>query len=236
MAVVNKQFNCRHSTSGSFVRLGKAICGISCVQAIVARYGLVDDELAGINRENLETLQKKMKAPFLEMVGFSKVNKKQSNFHRLEIACLREEGISGAGKPDELKDLCPNLRELDISRNLLNSWTIVADICCQLSFLFNLNVDGNELPVDENLISLKTAFSTITHLSMARMNYNWLDMQMCLRMFESLRELSISFNVVDTIEESFNVHNILKNVSTLILEGNLLSNWNEIIKLGTLPW
>lgn len=123
-----------------FIRPGKANFGISCPQAIRARYGLIDNELAGIDKENLASLQKEINAPFLEMVGFSKVNKKQSKFDQLEIICLREEAISNAGEPRELEILCPKLSELDISKNLFNSWQNVSDICVQLNSLTRLNV------------------------------------------------------------------------------------------------
>lgn len=104
------------------------------------RYGLVDDELAGIDRDEVTSLKKEINAPFLELVGFSKVNKKQSKFDQLKIIWLREQCVSNAGKPGELKELCPNLEELDISRNLINSWKIVVDICSQLHSLIRLNV------------------------------------------------------------------------------------------------
>lgn len=104
------------------------------------RYGLIDDELAGIDREEVSSLRKEINAPFLELVGFSKVNKKQSKFDQLKIVWLREQCVSDAGEPGELEELCPNLEELDISRNLINSWKIVADICSQLHSLARLDV------------------------------------------------------------------------------------------------
>lgn len=113
---------------------------MSCPQAIKSRYGLVDDDLAGIDKESMNSLQKEINAPFLEMVGFSKVNKKQSKFDQLEIIWLREQSVSKPGKHGELKKLCPRLKELDISRNLINSWKIIADICVQLECLEKLNV------------------------------------------------------------------------------------------------
>lgn len=223
-----------HPTSGSFIRMSKAKFGISCPHAIEARYGLVaDDELAGIDRENLASLQKEINAPFLEMVGFAKVNRKQSKFDQLKIVCLREQCIGHAGQRDELRQLCPNVEELDLSKNLLSSWKTVADICCQLGRLNALNVSGNYLPVVENLESLREAFPNVRNVTMARMNYNWSDIERCILMFPAIRELSVSFNVIERLNVPLE-HSNLANISRLTLEGNLLSQWEEVLKLGRL--
>jgi hypothetical protein len=58
--------------------LEKVNLGRSCPAAIRDRYGEVkNDEAAGIDKEDLSLLQCKINAPFLEVVGFDKVNKKQ---------------------------------------------------------------------------------------------------------------------------------------------------------------
>jgi hypothetical protein len=53
-------------------------------------------------------------------------------------------------------------------------------------------------------------------------------------MFPSIEELSISFNIVTIIEDIPANANLIS-IVTLILEGNLISNWDEILKLGFLP-
>ncbi|KAL6265270.1 tubulin-specific chaperone E [Pogonomyrmex barbatus] len=226
-------FQARHSTSGSFIRPGKAKFGISCPQAIEMRYGLIDDELAGIDRGEVSSLRKEINAPFLELVGFSEVNKKQSKFDELKIAWLRDQRVSNAGKPGELEELCPNLEDLDLSKNLINSWKIIAEICSQLCSLVFLNVSENYLPI-EDVATLEDSFPTVRLLTIAKMNYNWSDIRQCISIFPSIEELSVSFNVISTIDE-ITVNTDLMKISTLILEGNLISSWDEILKLGSLP-
>lgn len=133
-------FKARHPTSGSFVRPGKIRTGVSCPSAIKNRYGLIDDELAGVDRDNITSLRKEINAPFLEMVGFSKVNKKQSTFDRLKIVWLREHYVSSSGNDNELEQFCPNIMELDLSKNLFNSWITISEICSQLKKLERLDV------------------------------------------------------------------------------------------------
>lgn len=93
----------------------------------------------------------------------------------------------------------------------------------------------NYLPVEEDVMALKNSFSTVKHLTIAKMNYNWSDIQQCISMFPSIEELSVSFNIVTTIKETITNINLMK-IVTLILEGNLISSWDEILKLGSLPW
>lgn len=92
----------------------------------------------------------------------------------------------------------------------------------------------NHLPI-EDVMALKNSFLTVKHLIIAKMNYNWSDIQQCISMFPSIEELSVSFNVVTTIKETITNTNLMK-IVTLILEGNLISSWDEILKLGSLPW
>lgn len=115
-------------------------CGISCPDSIKDRYGLINDDLAGVDRNNISSLKREINAPFLEMVGFSKVNKKQSTFNQLRVVSLREQLVSNAGAPGELAELCPNIEELDISKSLINSWSVIIDIGVELQKLIRLDL------------------------------------------------------------------------------------------------
>lgn len=70
---------CSHPTSGSFVRPGKVQFGKDAVTAITSRYGRKEtDSEANVNQLQLLNLQKEINAPFLQMVGFDKINEKQA--------------------------------------------------------------------------------------------------------------------------------------------------------------
>lgn len=153
----------RHPSSGSFIRLAKANFGVSCPEAIKVRYGFIDDELAGIDRETIASVQKSLNAPFVEMVGFSKVNKKQSTFEELKIICVQDQCISNAGFPGDLAALCPKVEELDLSQNLLNNWETIVEICVQLPVLTHLNVRYS-ISVHEMIFFLKIFHKNIKHV------------------------------------------------------------------------
>ncbi|XP_058793818.1 tubulin-specific chaperone E [Phymastichus coffea] len=227
-------FQTWHLTSGSFIRPGKANFGISCPEAIKVRYGFVDDELAGIDRETIASVQKSLNAPFVEMVGFSKVNKKQSTFNQLKIVCLHNQCVSSAGHSGELAALCPIVEELDLSHNLVNSWRVIADICVQLRNLIQLNVSQNYLPIEDVTHIPDDAFINLSHLTMGRMKYDWCIVIKYLTLFPSIRELIVSFNIIQTIDYIPINSNVMK-LTGLSLENNLINDWNEILKLGKLP-
>lgn len=82
---------------------------------------------------------------------------------------------------------------------------------------------------------LKVSFFMVKYLTIAKMNYNWFDIQRCMCMFPSLEELSVSFNIINIIQKPLKDDNLMK-ICKLTLEGNLISNWDDILKLGSLPW
>lgn len=63
-----------------------------------------------------------------------------SNFQDLQIVSLRLQTVNNAGEPGEMGRLCPNIVELDLSKNLFNNWTLIFEICDQLENLIWLNV------------------------------------------------------------------------------------------------
>ncbi|KAJ8678996.1 hypothetical protein QAD02_014783 [Eretmocerus hayati] len=229
-----KYYEAWHPNSGSFIRPGKANFGVSCPEAIRIRYGLIDDELAGIDKDTIASIRKTLNAPFVEMVGFQKVNRKQSKFDQLEIICLQDQCVSNAGEPSELAQLCPRAKELDLSHNLINSWRTVAEIGIQLPELQHLNVSDNELPVPDEMNLYQNAFSNVSHLAMGRLKYNWLSVTRCLLAFPSIREIMAPFNMVESISEVEESSNIMK-LTEISLENNFISNWDEILKLGKIP-
>lgn len=78
---------------------------------------------------------------------------------------------------------------------------------------------------------LKHAFSSVTDLTMTKMNYTSHDVSRCINIFPALKNLSVSFNLIKDIQE----FNCMK-LTSLDLEENQIHSWDEILKLGSLPW
>ncbi|PNF32444.1 Tubulin-specific chaperone E [Cryptotermes secundus] len=229
-----KYFSTRHPTSGSFVRLEKVNLGRSCPAAIRDRYGEVkNDETAGIDKEDLSLVQCKINAPFLEVVGFDKVNRKQSQFQNLLVVWLRGHNVSGPGEQGELMQLCPNIKELDLSRNLIHSWQSLSRIADQLRHLRVLNISENQMQIPPQPIIYQGSFQVLEHIIMGRMEYSWSQILDCALMWLSVETLQVPFNNITTLETP--PDEILQHVKSLDLEGNSVNDWREINKLGTLP-
>ncbi len=71
--------NChfRHPTSGSFIRTKKANLGQPLLEAVSSRYGLVEDDSAGVITEDMFVLGKNQKKTTVQIVGAQAVNVKQ---------------------------------------------------------------------------------------------------------------------------------------------------------------
>lgn len=225
-----RYFTASHPTSGSFVRREKVNTGRSCVTAIIERYGLNNDAM---NKENLQLLKRAINASLLEMVGFEKINKKQSCFSSLTMVWLRDHCVSHAGERGQLAEMVPNIMELDLSQNLLSSWQKLAEITEQLPLLRLLSISDNRLLIPENPEEYRRAFSSLSHLVMARMRYSWSQIISCAYMWPGIKNLQVPFNYITHLETF--PEEILENLESLDLEGNVIRYWEEINKLGRLP-
>lgn len=86
-----------------------------------------------------------------EEVGFDKIRKQLAQLEELKIIILdglcvcRPEARGGkwveSGQMTDVKEACPKVVELDLSRNLWEEWTEVAAICEQLDRLRSLRVE-----------------------------------------------------------------------------------------------
>ncbi|XP_044755884.1 tubulin-specific chaperone E [Coccinella septempunctata] len=223
-------FEASFQTSGTFVRPEKVELGQSIISSIMKRYGKKDNvSIAQDFQQELLYFQQCINAPFLEMVGFEKVLDKQSNFDSLQVVDLRKQKISSAGKNNQLKDLCPNIKELDLSLNLISSWEIVFQICKQLDQLCWLNVSENLLTIPANIEDFN--LPTVETLICTKMRLTWEDILKVTLAFPNITELRVPFNNIKNLDTP---SEILKNLKVLDIEDNEIGEWSEICKLSTL--
>ncbi|XP_056022932.1 tubulin-specific chaperone E-like isoform X2 [Ostrea edulis] len=229
----HKYFNTRYSTSGSFVRGKKLDLGINCFDAIVDRYGKLEDPNAGVITEELFVMGNNKKKTVVEMVGAKSVNERQSKLDALQEAVLRGSLVYGAGDSSEkLRKCTPNIQELDLSLNLIPTWQILADICKCLPNLTDLNASDNQLEMPKDVLVCSDGFQKVKGLKLNRVHYNWQQVLECSRMFPCLEQLHICFNDLSSVH-SPGSH--LKYLRLLNLASNSLQSWEEILQLDACP-
>ncbi|XP_031356946.1 tubulin-specific chaperone E-like [Photinus pyralis] len=225
-------FCTRTPTSGSFIRPEKVHLGRSVMKAITSRYGQMDDEAAAkLTEAELYSIQKTMNAPFLEFVGFDEVASKQSNFQKLEVINLRLQNVSNIDGQVGLRELCPHVVELDVSKNLFTEWTTIFNICLQLELLKWLNVSENimgEMPTDYGYYR----FPKLKSLICGTMRLDWDTVLELGRVYPFVDELRAPLNGITTLDTP---EGLFPNLAVLDLEGNPIGGWEEVCKLAAIP-
>ncbi|OCL12900.1 tubulin-specific chaperone-like protein E [Glonium stellatum] len=188
----------------------------------------------------------------VEEVGFDKIRKQLADLHELKIvlldglcvsrpiATLRERFLN-AGSPAEpaaltdIKDTCPKIVELDLSRNLFEEWREIVSICEQLDRLKSLRVDGNRFR-DVSLSEAErthcaTAFANIKTLKMEDTLLSWHEIADLATLFPYLNSFVASSNALGKLENGF----LPSTITDLTLEENGFHALSDLLPLTKLP-
>ncbi|XP_037071964.1 tubulin-specific chaperone E-like [Pollicipes pollicipes] len=219
-----------HETGGSLVRPRKLSRPVQCTEAVVERYGIIINTESTVDRDELDALQRDLNARFVQVIGLTKLNKKQSKLDLLKNVYLRECLITG-DNPPLLGEVCPSIEELDLAENLLNSWAAVADIVRQLPRLRVVNLSENRLLGPD--ASLRPAFATVRILLANRQRYTWSEVLECACMWPHVHRLTLVTNKISQLQAP--PPGLFQQLDSLDLDSNPIEDWSEILKLAALP-
>ncbi|KAI5302418.1 hypothetical protein KEM56_000716, partial [Ascosphaera pollenicola] len=146
-----------------------------------------------------------------EEVGFDKIRQKMSELQELKIVLVDGYQVSGV-LPDvvavlteeyerELQNInktMPKITELDLSRNLLDSWRQVNDICRCLPKLKSLRLIGNRF----NKLDSDVRFEHVTELYLDETLMTWEEMASVAHRFFALQKLAFSSNGLTSSSQS----------------------------------
>jgi len=223
-----RYFKARYPVSASFVRPFKASPGQNILTAIGERYQKVESD-----NKILAEVQRATNAPFLMMVGFDKVAEQQ-RFDSLVMVGVREMRVSCSGPPGGLREMCPKVEELDLSRNLLVSWRAVYEIVVQLPNLRLLDVSENRLSYElSELDNYKEGFRNVKCLFLSKMEITWTDVLNLSTLWPNLETFQVSYNNITSLDPP--PFNLLQNLRVLNIEGNSIKSWSQVQLLGVLP-
>ncbi|GAA5814954.1 hypothetical protein MFLAVUS_011488 [Mucor flavus] len=234
-----RYFSCRYPTSGSFIRYHaeKVITGGNFLKALMDRY-TVEDEITTIKGE--EYVKEKdvgelyfggNKQIVVETVGFEKILRQLKQVNMLKVVGLAEQCIQSAGEPNEILQAKLAIEDLDLSRNLISNWDTISDITKQLP---NLNILRLKPYSQSRLAPPPThalSFSNLKILSLNQTLIPWKHIETLSYQLPQLEDLQLGGNEL----KELGVITGFRNLKCLNLEDNLISEWGQVEKLGSLP-
>ncbi|KAF6016941.1 hypothetical protein EB796_024750 [Bugula neritina] len=222
-----------NETSATFIKAKIIHPASTCLEAIKDKYGQVDDELAGVEySEAFIGNQQSGKDVSIELVGMKKVNDLQSQFSTLRVVAVQNSLVYGEEDSQALGQFIPSVEELDLSGNLMSSWSTVANIIKHLNKLTMLYLSDNRLVYvedDEELI--KPAFQNIRSLILNAMSMTWDEVLLCSPLWMDIRELHLCRNSITEIPSAPNWQNLV----LLNLSSNNLKTWTNVKPFAKLP-
>ncbi|XP_014936199.1 tubulin-specific chaperone E isoform X2 [Acinonyx jubatus] len=155
-----------------------------------------------------------------------------SQLSKLQEVSLRNCVVSCAGDKGTIAKACPNIRRVDLSRNLLSSWDEVLNIADQLKHLEVLNLSENKLHFPSVSPSLAGTFPALKVLVLNRTGITWAEVLRCAPGWPVLEELYLKSNDISISERPADV---LQTVKLLDLSSNPLIDENQLFLIAYLP-
>nr|XP_006122125.1 tubulin-specific chaperone E isoform X1 [Pelodiscus sinensis]XP_025039903.1 tubulin-specific chaperone E isoform X1 [Pelodiscus sinensis] len=221
-------FKCSHPTGGSFIRPNKADFGVDFLTAVKNRYGLNDEEDVECEKENALVIGKKT----VELIGFDSIIEQQRQLNKLVDISVRECAVSHAGQKEEISTTCPNIRTINLSKNLLPSWEKVTDIACQVQNLESLDLSENRMKFPSVSASIACTLCKLKLLALNQTGVTWTEVLLCAPAWPALEELYLASNDITVLERPINV---LQTLKLLDLSNNQLIDGNQLQLIAYLP-
>ncbi|XP_051880025.1 tubulin-specific chaperone E [Pristis pectinata] len=221
-------FQCSHPTGGSFIRPQKANFGVDFLSAVKDRYGPEGNQGIQDCRGNPVRWCKKP----IELLGNRDAEIKQRWFESLLIVSVIECKVSHVIEEDEISNVCPNVVELNLAKNLFSSWEKVARITRHLRKLEHLDLSQNKLTLISNPVSLSDAFANLKSLAIQYNGLTWAQVLECAPMWPVLERAHLSSNAISVLERPVDV---LQNLTLLDLSSNPLAGADQLVHIAYLP-
>ncbi|XP_038876773.1 tubulin-folding cofactor E [Benincasa hispida] len=224
-----RYFQAKLERSGSFVRVQNLSFGINLLQALELRYR---GDSTKEEEDEMYVLSASDKRVSVQFVGKDLIKDKLSRFEELTSVSLSYMGVSSLGNPCQIGSVLPNLKQLDLTGNLLSDWKDISIICDQLQALVALILSNNSLSHD---ISGPLQLKHIRILVLNSTGITWTEVEILKHSLPTIEELHLMRNNISTITpESSSMVQGFNLLRLLNLESNCIAEWNEILKLGQL--
>ncbi|EXJ86213.1 hypothetical protein A1O1_06583 [Capronia coronata CBS 617.96] len=250
-------FQCLSSspTAASFIRSSrKPDPERTLLEAIKFKYAAATESAQGGSSSTSIDSTIEISGKIVEEVGFEKIQKQLSVLANLKIVLVDELVVSGIAQRGasragietaqvELARTCPNIVELDIGWNIIETWQDVVDICVPLKKLKILKTSGLRLRMFENnyIDGTEPPFTTIEEL---QLNESLIRPAQVLQILSSagsdavlsLKTLSLGLNELETFQDIAGSSRSLTypSVTTVNLDNNKFTNLSSLSTLMSL--
>ncbi|KAF8965202.1 hypothetical protein BDZ97DRAFT_1904102 [Flammula alnicola] len=219
-------FTCRFKTSGSFIRpTSHILYGISFLEALSAKY---IETLHGSKSQETVTLGSSQGVIQVEAVSLDKIREKFARLDRLREVSLENANVVKGDPSGSILNICPNIRGLDISQNLLPSWEAVAQITQELPLLQRLSLNRNRLQMPTNYDVLTNAFLKLTEIHLNDTLMTWTDMQTITASMPQLQAIEMGYNRLTRLGSDKPPTSYNSTVLFFNLDSNSCSDWIHI--------
>ncbi|XP_001624774.2 tubulin-specific chaperone cofactor E-like protein [Nematostella vectensis] len=157
------------------------------------------------------------------------------NFSKRRTISLDNCDVTCAGFPGEIRELCPNVEELDLHTNKISDWREVFSILFQLQRLECLNLSNNPLPTeDTDFTELLTEScpSGVPPVRQLILNDTAVSLATTYKLLDCLpgvQVLFVSLNDYDTIPNTDKTYPSIKH---LFMNNHAIQDWAEITNIG----
>ncbi|KAL2125284.1 hypothetical protein VTJ04DRAFT_1649 [Mycothermus thermophilus] len=175
-----------------------------------------------------------------EEVGFDKVRQKQARLDELQYVMLDGLRIDRPGGEEEgqrIGEVCPRIKELDLSRNLFERFGTVGEICRELRGLRSLRVNGNrfqDVLNDESFKFIQGSFDGVTDLALEDTLLSWPELVHIASHFPSLTALHAGSNQLSSLTPTPSAP-FFSTLVSLHLEFNDFASLSALSPLSSLP-
>ncbi|KAI9732466.1 MAG: hypothetical protein M1818_007504 [Claussenomyces sp. TS43310] len=235
-----RYFSCRsHAKSAaSFVRPSRsADPAQTFVGAVHTKYATETTERRDALASDLKN-EIEISGKIVHEVGFDKIRVQMAQLHELRIVLVDSLRISAAETVERrIRQVCPKIVELDLSRNLFETCSEIINICRELAHLKSLTLNGNRLQIiADELESLdsRQAFSEIRDLSLDEVLVSWTDICTLVQHFTSLTTLTASSNEWTSVPPHPSLANGMHALTSLSLEYNAFTSLSDLYPLSEL--
>ncbi|KAI0647367.1 hypothetical protein C8Q79DRAFT_908297 [Trametes meyenii] len=225
-----RYFTCLVPNAGSFIRPSSTVTyGVTFLSALSAKY--IELPHGDTSSEKV-VLGSSGGAIEVEAVNLDKIRGKLAHLERLREVSLDNECVSQPDPPGDIGRTCPGIRGLDLSKNLISGWDVVASISVELPELRRLSLNQNRLQLPRDLSPDTSAFRRLEELQLNATLSTWAHFREVLTYLPSLKAVELGYNGLRTLQDA---HATITaggyantTVETLNLDGNELDNFADV--------